>query len=44
MIALTSNPVDWVLALAFGVPAIIFAVAHAVDRCDCEHCTKKATR
>lgn len=28
MIALTTNPVDWVLAILFGIPCLIVAVCY----------------
>ena len=44
MIALTTNPVDWLLAILLGIPCLVAAMAYiavwAEERaaCPCEHC------
>lgn len=30
MLALSSNPVDWVLAVLFGIPCLVAAIAYLV--------------
>lgn len=44
---MSPNPVDWVLAVLFGIPLLVVSVCWLVvwaeerDRCSCEHCEQQ---